>query len=124
MTAIAAERPFTRLALFMTLSWVGMFAHNIMELPLALLSLENSLPGMVSIALFLGWWLLPNQRLLSAAILGWALLHLLVGGIGSVLPLPIWPFEPEQSVTHYLSHLIYSLAQLPLTGLMISHLRR
>lgn len=123
MTLIAEERPFTRLALFMTLSWLGMFIHNMLELPLTLLSPENSLPGLVSIALFLGWWLLPYRRLLTLVILGWALLHLLVGGILSILPLPLWPFEPEQSVAHYLSHLFYSLTQLPLIGLMVSQLR-
>ena len=123
MTTIAEKRPFTQLALFLSLSWLGMFVHNMLELPLSLLSPENSLPGLVSIFLFLGWWLLPYRRLLTAAILGWALLHLLVGGILSVLPLPVWPFVPEQSLAHYLSHLIYSLAQLPLIGLTLSQLR-
>jgi hypothetical protein len=124
MKVIAEERPFTHLALFLSLSWLGMFVHNMIELPLTLLSLENSLPGLVSIALFLGWWLLPTHRLPAWAILGWALLHLVVGGILSVLPLPIWPFVPDQSATHYLSHLIYSLAQLPLIALMLTQRRR
>jgi hypothetical protein len=124
MVPIAEERPYTRLALFMTLSWLGMFIHNMQELPLTLLSPENSLPGLVSIALFLGWWLLPYRRWLTLAILGWALLHLLVGGILSVLPLSVWPFVPDQSLAHYLSHLLYSLTQLPLISLMVAQLRR
>jgi hypothetical protein len=32
----------------------------------------------------------------------------------SVLPLPLWPFYPEQTTGHYISHLIYGAAQLPL----------
>ena len=32
----------------------------------------------------------------------------------TVLPLPILPFEPEQSATHYLAHLVYALGQVPL----------
>jgi hypothetical protein len=123
MNAIAEKRPFTYLALFLSLSWLGMFVHNMIELPLTLLSPENSLPGLISIALFLGWWLLPAHQLPAWAILGWALLHLIMGGIGSVLPLSVWPFVPEQSVTHYLTHLIYSLTQLPLIALMLTQQR-
>lgn len=124
MAVLINERPSGPLAFFMILSWLGMFVHNMLELPLTLLSPENSLPGLLSITFFLGWWLLPYRRLLSFTILIWALLHLLVGGVISVLPLPVWPFVPEQSVTHYLSHLIYSLSQLPLIALMLTQLRR
>jgi hypothetical protein len=31
-----------------------------------------------------------------------------------VVPLPIWPYQPEQSVTHYSFHALYALLQLPL----------
>ena len=123
MTDIPCERPVGRVAAFTAISWLGMFIHNEIELPLTLLSPENSLPGLVSVVLFLGWWLMPYRRVLAYALLGWALLHIVAGGILSVLPLPIWPFYPEQSLIHYLAHAIYSLAQLPLIALMISQLR-
>ena len=123
MTSVPVERPVGRVAAFTAISWLGMFIHNELDLPLTLLSPENSLPGLISIALFLGWWLSPYGRLLAYVLLGWALLHLVAGGILSVLPLPFLPFYPEQSLTHYLAHAIYSLAQLPLIALMISQLR-
>ena len=52
---------------------------------------------------------------LPMAALGFlALLHLIGGAIISVLPLEALPFEPEQSLEHYFSHLVYGLGQLPL----------
>ena len=36
------------------------------------------------------------------------------GAVLSVLPLPFLPFEPEQSVSHYLSHVVLGIAQVPL----------
>jgi hypothetical protein len=41
-------------------------------------------------------------------------LNLVIGGIVSVLPLPILPFVPEQSLTHYGAHVVYTLGQVPL----------
>jgi len=38
----------------------------------------------------------------------------LVGGALSVLPLPVLPFEPEQTLRHYSFHLLYAAAQIPL----------
>ncbi len=40
--------------------------------------------------------------------MGWGVLNLVIGGIVSVLPLPILPFVPEQSVTHYGAHVVYT----------------
>jgi hypothetical protein len=79
------------------LAWLGMYVHNVADLPnLTLLSAENALPGLV--------WLL---------LLGWGLLNL-VGAFATVLPLPVLPFKPEQSLHHYVFHVVYALTQLPL----------
>jgi hypothetical protein len=43
---------------------------------------------------------------------GW--LQLVGGGLFSVLPLPMWPYEPEQSVRHYAFLALYAFLQLPL----------
>jgi hypothetical protein len=53
----------------------------------------------------------------------WAALNLVGGGIVSVLPLEILPFNPPQTLAHYAAHLLYGLAQLPLILLMIKTLR-
>ncbi|HRJ44162.1 MAG: hypothetical protein KJZ86_06525 [Caldilineaceae bacterium] len=40
----------------------------------------------------------------------------------SVLPLALLPFDPEQSLGHYGSHILYFLAQLPLIWVMTRQL--
>lgn len=113
------------IGLFMLISWLGEFVHNRYELPqLTILSPENSIPLVISVVLFALWLALPAKRIILSLILAWALVHLLVGAVLSVLPLPILPFVPEQSVGHYLSHVIYGLAQIPLIVLIIRNLRQ
>jgi hypothetical protein len=51
------------------------------------------------------------------------LLHLVGGGIISVLPLPFLPFYPEQRLAHYAAHALYAIAQLPLIVLLIGQRR-
>lgn len=115
-------RQFVRwVAVFTALSWLGEYIHNRFELPgLSLLSPENSLMALAAMILFLAWWIYPS-RLTSALLAALALLHLIGGGILSVIPFPFLPFYPEQTASHYRAHLFYSLAQLPL---IISMLRR
>jgi len=61
-------------------------------------------------------WLVPSTRTAGAWILlAWAVVNL-VGGTISVLPLPILPFEPAQTVEHYAFHAFYAATQLPLIG--------
>lgn len=42
------------------------------------------------------------------------LLQLLGGAVLSVLPVGIYPFEPEQSLSHYSVHVLYGVLQVPL----------
>lgn len=53
----------------------------------------------------------------------WALLNLVGGGILSVLPVRLFPFEPEQSLGHYGAHVIYAVAELPLVVVAARALR-
>lgn len=93
------------LAALTLLSWLGMVIQNAVELPnLPIYRLEYLFPSLLSLLFFLGW----------------AGINLIGGAILSVIPLPIWPFAPEQSLGHYLSHVIDGLAQLPLIGALIS----
>jgi hypothetical protein len=105
-----------RIAAFTALSWLGAFVHNMADLPgITLLSPENTVPAVILIVLFLAWWKSPNKRLTSLTLLVWVLFaQFLIGGILSVIPLPFWPFNPPQTAFHYLMHLIFALAQLPL----------
>jgi hypothetical protein len=91
----------------------GLLVHNIEEFGLSiLLGPETWVP--VAITVLLGVALLkrPGTGVFVATI-GWAVIVIVVGG-ASVLPLWIWPFTPEQTVSHYVAHLVYALAQLPL----------
>ncbi|MCI0579856.1 MAG: hypothetical protein L0331_27125, partial [Chloroflexi bacterium] len=106
------------LAGWVALSIVGMAIHTVREFGFS--GLVSPATGMLPVAaiqtgLFLAWWRLPGGRTaLEIALAGSAAFQLLGGAIISVLPLPFLPFQPEQSVGHYLSHVILGLAQLPL----------
>jgi hypothetical protein len=100
------------------LGWVGMYVHNVADLPvLTLASPENSLPGLVWLVLFGLWWFLPQARWPTAFLIAWGMLNL-VGGFLTVFPLPILPFRPEQSVRHYAFHVLAAFALLPFLWLV------
>ena len=97
----------------LALSWIGLYLHNLQELALPLWSPENSVPLLIASGLAVGWSRRPSRRL-RMALMAWAWLQLIGGALLSVLPLGLYPFEPEQSLSHYGSHLLYGLLQLPL----------
>ncbi len=110
--------------LALALSWGAMLAHNLYELPLALSDLENSGPLLVALVLWVAYWRLGSSRAVQWALLGWALLNLVIGGVVTVLPLAILPFTPEQSLDHYLVHVVYAVGQVPLVLVAMAALRR
>jgi uncharacterized membrane protein YjdF len=124
-SSLTTDRSHGLVAALLALSWLGLFVHNSIEFPaLNLLSAENSLPALVAVLLFAGWWLLPTRRLAAALLLVWGLLHLVGGAIVTVIPFSFLPFVPDQNFTHYFAHFLYGLAQLPLIGVMIQQIRR
>lgn len=108
------------------LSWLGAYVHTTSELQLPIWRWENSFPALVGLALFLGWWRQPQRRTVWA----WLLLiwtagaHFLLGAVLSVLPMPLWPYYPEQSLSHYMMHVLYGAAQLPLIWVLWQEVRR
>ena len=124
-SSLTADRSRGLVAALLALSWLGLFVHNSIELPaLNVLSPENSLPALVAVVLFAGWWLLPIRRLAATLLLVWGLLHLVGGAIVTVIPFSFLPFVPDQDFIHYFAHFLYGLAQLPLIGVMIQQIRR
>jgi hypothetical protein len=112
MLSIRTNRQVGLVAAFTVLAWLGEYIHNLVELPqLTPLSPENSLPALAFLLFFLGWWRLPYKRLTAILMLAYAALHLVGGAILSVIPFPFLPFYPEQSLRHYLAHIVYGLAQ-------------
>ena len=118
-------RPVSRVAMAaaLTLSAASMLAHNLYELPLSPIDLENSGPIAFAAILGVAYALRPESKVVAAAALGWGVLNLVIGGIVTVLPLSILPFVPEQSVTHYAAHVVYALGQVPLVVLGYRALR-
>lgn len=95
------------------LGWVGLFVHNLADLPgQSILSAESLIPLLITGTL-VALWFTPLRLGAAWALLAWGLLNL-VGAIVTVLPLTILPFDPDQSPTHYAFHLVYGLTQLPL----------
>ncbi|WP_438854532.1 hypothetical protein [Agromyces sp. M3QZ16-3] len=111
------------LAAALAASWVAMVIHNQAELPITLLDLENTGPLAVDVALLALCWRWPASRIAWSVVLAWALLNLVVGGLVTVLPLAVLPFAPEQTVEHYLMHVVYAIGQIPLVVVAVIALR-
>jgi hypothetical protein len=111
------------MAVAFALSALSMLAHNLYELPLSPIDLENSGPIAFAAILGIAYALRPDSKAVAAAVLGWGVLNLVIGGIVSVLPLAILPFVPEQSITHYAAHVVYAVGQIPLVVLGYRALR-
>ena len=98
----------------LVLAWAGFVVHNFADLAgQTLLSPETLYPslGYVAIAVL---WVARARRTAAWVALGWGGLQLVGGAIISVLPLSVLPFDPEQTVRHYLFHVLYGVAQVPL----------
>lgn len=119
-------RPVSRgvMVAALALSALSMLAHNLYELPLSPVDIENSGPIAFAGLLGLAYAFQPASKAVAAAALGWGLLNLVIGAIVTVLPLPILPFVPEQSLSHYGAHVVYGLGQVPLVVVAYRAVRR
>jgi hypothetical protein len=106
-------------------SWLGLWVHELLRAPAQRgFTPDGSLPMLlVAIMVFLAWWRFPQQYLPLAGIWIVCALHLLAASL-SILPLPIWPFVPEQTLPHFVAHGIYFVAQIPLLVVAVILLRR
>lgn len=108
-------------------AWFGMYLHNVADLPgQDLLSVETFLPTLITFVLVVLWFVRPIRRAVTWALLVWAWISL-IGGVISVLPLGILPFEPAQTPMHYVFHALYAVMQVPLlvvTSLWLRDTRR
>ena len=98
-------------------SALGMAFHTVREFGWP--GLWNPATGMLPVlalqgALLVLWLRADRKRGLTKVLLATGVIQLVGGAIISVLPLPILPYAPDQSVQHYVSHIGYGIAQLPL----------
>ena len=95
------------------LGWVGLFLHNLADLPdQTIVSPESLIPLLVT-SVLVAVWFTAWRPVAAWALLGWGVLNL-VGAILTVLPLGILPFDPQQTLFHYSFHATYAIAQVPL----------
>ena len=112
-----------RMAGGVALAWLGMYVHNVADLPnLTLLSPGMWCQGRCGWCCFSCGGRYPAPPRPTGLLLAWGTLNL-VGGFATVLPLPILPFEPEQTLRHYLFHVLAALTELPLLALAWHALR-
>jgi hypothetical protein len=108
-------------------AWFGMLLHNVADLPgQDLLSVETFLPTLITFVLVVLWFVRPIRHAVTWALLVWGWISL-IGGVISVLPLGILPFEPAQTPVHYGFHALYAGTQVPLilvTSLWLRDARR
>ena len=105
------------------LSWLGFFVHNLADLSGQAALNPGSIYPTVVYAVLIGLWFTRMRRVAEWLLLGWVVLQLVGGAIISVLPLPILPFHPEQTLHHYLFHVIYGLLQIPALLALVRRVR-
>ncbi len=107
----------------------GMLAHNVLELGPAFLVDPQTL---IPLAIFAILAILAARETAGRgtwlALLAWGALNLVAGGILSVLPIGLFPFQPDQTMEHYGVHAVYALTAVPLvvvawSGLQASRTR-
>ena len=108
----------------------GMLAHDIFEFGPAFLVDPQTL---IPLAIFVILAILAARETAGLptwiALFAWGAMNLVGGGILSVLPLGLLPFQPEQSLGHYGVHVVYTLAEVSLvlvawSGVRASRTRR
>lgn len=103
----------------LAVSTLGGWYHNAVDFPGMPLYAPEMLATLVPpFVLAVWWWWRPGCLLLLATAV-WVLLSLIVGGLLSVLPLPVWPFQPAQTAPHYQAHLFYTVTQMPLLAVLV-----
>jgi hypothetical protein len=102
----------------------GMLAHNVLELgPAFLVDPQTLIPLAIFAILAITATRATAGRTTWIALFAWSALNILAGGILSVLPLGLLPFQPEQSLGHYGAHLVYTLSTVPLVMVAWSGVR-
>ena len=107
----------------LVVSGAGHVIHNLADFPVTiLLGLETLVPLTVTVLLGVAIVYRPGRSTYAA--LGiWALVVIIGGGM-TVIPFGFLPFVPEQSIRHYIVHVIYIVTQLPLFWVGIRGFRK
>jgi hypothetical protein len=84
----------------------GMVAHNVFEFgPAFVLNPETLIPLAIFGLLAVLALAMPANAIVHVLLLAWAVLNLVGGGILSVLPLGLFPFQPRRRIVDLSTHL-------------------
>lgn len=117
---IISDARFMKWIVVSVISLIGMAIHQIFEFPDDF-RMNVTLIVIMSIILGLIVYQVRKSGKGYFILLLFGLIHLIGGGL-TVFPLGFLPFVPDQSIGHYISHLIYALTQIPLIYLSIINL--
>jgi hypothetical protein len=102
----------------------GMLVHDVVEFgPGFLVDPQTLIPLGIFAILAIAAARETAGRGAWTALFAWGVLNLVAGGIVSVLPLALLPFQPDQSLAHYGVHVVYTLAEVPLVLVAWSGIR-
>jgi hypothetical protein len=102
----------------------GMLAHNVYEFgPSFLFDPQTLIPLGIFVVLAILAARETAGRATWVALLAWAVLNLVGGGILSVVLIGLFPSQLEQSLGHYGAHVVYTLAEVPLALVAWSGIR-
>ena len=119
----ASGRSTQRYALpALVVSGTGHVIHNLADFPVTiLLGWETLFPLTVTVLLGVALIYRPGRSAYAAAVI-WALVVLL-GAVVTVIPFGFLPFIPDQSISHYAVHVLYTVTQIPLLWIGIRGFR-
>src|SRR5690242_3770770 len=102
----------------------GFWWHELHRVPASFGFTPECLLTLLAAAIVFLAWLRFSRHIASiAAVWALGLIHLLAAVL-TVLPLAFLPFVPEQTVSHYLVHAVYAVAQFPLLLVALRLARR
>jgi hypothetical protein len=120
----AGQRELTWLTLAGILFWLGECFHDFRQFADSHGLTPDSIGGgVVLLCLLVVVRCAPHRRLLRVLLLIFTLV-VAVGTAVSVLPAPFWPFVPEQSLSHYATHVVVLAMQLPFVALALRGMTR
>jgi hypothetical protein len=103
--------------------WLAVWFHDAREFAGTYGLTPDSIgEGAILLCLLTITWRYPRRGIWRLALLAYVAVTT-VGEALSIVPLPIWPWVPEQSSSHYATHALVAAAHLPLLVLAVGGVR-
>jgi hypothetical protein len=97
-----------RLGIGVAVATAGSLLHDLVEFGRPAVENTGVVAGVLTVGGLL-WAVLPtHRRVVRGSMVVVVAVFLSLGALASVLPLPLWPFEPDQSLVHYAVHAVWA----------------